>query len=159
MSNEIIAQNDEVLAQIIRENGEFFVIDQDSEKKGPCKFCDADDKTIVLPKNASNRQWYNRAKADRLIDETGYAPLYYKVSKTFGPRGDTVPNAKLIAYLSEEEQAEFKAIVARAKEAKAEADAKPLTELEKAQAKMERAKAAYEKALAAADAMSEKENA
>ena len=134
-----------VYATIIKEDDGFHVVDFDGTKGPVCKYCDADDKTIVLTKNKSNRQWFNRAKAEAEIAEKGHVDLYYKASKHFGPSGSKLPNEKLISYLSEELQAEYKAIIDRAIKARDEAKAKPMTELEKAQAKLAKAQAALAK--------------
>lgn len=134
--------SEEMLAKIIRdEEGNYHVVDQDGTEGPSCKLVDDDDKTIALTKNASNRQWYNRKKADEAIDTQGFCPLYYKASVKFGPQGTKTPNAKLIAYLPEDLQAEYNAIIERAREAMAADKKKPMTELEKAQAALEKAQA------------------
>lgn len=140
-----------VMARIVKEGDDYFVEDLTTgEKSGPCKFCDENDKTIVLPKNSSNRKWANRKKADEAIAETGEFPLGYKSSRHFGSTGTRIPNEKLIAYLPEELQAEYKAIIDKAIAAREAERAKPLTDLEKAKLKAEKAKAAYEKLMAEA---------
>lgn len=139
-----------VYAKIIKEDDGFHVVDFDGTVGPVCKYCDADDKTIVLTKNKSNRQWFNRKRAEAEIAEKGYVELYYKTSKHIGPTGNRIPNEKLISYLPEAEQAEYKAIIERAMKARDEAKAKPMTELEKAQAKLAKAQAALEKLMAEA---------
>ena len=69
--------------------------------------------------------------------------LLYKATRVMGEgtsRSTKLPNEKLIAYLSEAEQEEYKAIIARAiaaRDAEREANKKkPMTEAEKAQAKV-----------------------
>lgn len=153
---EVLDENT-VYAKIIKQDDGFHVVDFDGTVGPVCKFCDADDKTIVLTKNKSNRQWFNRAKAEAEIAEKGEVDLYYKASKHFGPSGTKLPNAKLISYLSEEDQAEYKAIIDRAKAAKEADKKKPLTEVEKAQRKLAKAQAAYEKLLAEAEQTEETE--
>lgn len=145
--NEVAEVFDEntVYAKIIKEDDGFHVVDFDGTVGPVCKFCDADDKTIVLTKNKSNRQWFNRAKAEAEIAEKGHVDLFYKASKHFGPSGNRIPNEKLISYLPEAEQAEYKAIIERAMKARDDAKAKPMTELEKAQAKLAKAQAALAK--------------
>ena len=144
---ETVEEFDEntVYAKIIKEDDGFHVVDFDGTVGPVCKYCDADDKTIVLTKNKSNRQWFNRKKAEAEIAEKGYVELYYKASKHFGPSGAKLPNEKLISYLPEELQAEYKAIIDRAIKARNDAKAKPMTELEKAQAKLAKAQAALAK--------------
>lgn len=142
----------EVLAHIIKDDdGNYYVKDLKTGETGPaCKLCDANDKTIVLTKNSSNRKWANRAKADEAIAKDGYFPLCYKESKHFGPIGTKMPNDKLIQYLPEELQAEYKAIIDRAIAAREADKAKPMTDIEKAQAKIAKAQAALDKLLAQA---------
>lgn len=109
-----------------------------------CKIVD-EGKTIALPANDSNRKYYNIAKFEEAKDANGEMALTFKATVVIGSHGTTVPNAKLIAYLPEDLQAEYNAIIQRAIQAKEDAKAKPLTDLEKAQAKLERAKAALAK--------------
>lgn len=151
--DEVTHNPDEVLAKIVKREDGYHVIDQDGTEGPVCKLVDEGGKTIALTKNAANRFWANKAKADVEIEANGFFPLYYKASKKFGPAGSrstAMPNAKLISYLSEEEQEEYKAIIARAIAARDADKKKPMTELEKAQAAAERAKAKYEALLAQA---------
>ena len=107
----------------------------------------------ILTKNASCRKFYNVKNLDKLFDEGATeVPLTYKPSKKLGPTGSktVMPNAKLIAYLPEELQEEYKAIIARAIAARDADKKKPMTDLEKAKAKAEKARAAYEALLAQA---------
>lgn len=133
-----------VYAKIIKEDDGYHVVDFDGSIGEVCKLCD-NDKTIVLTKNASNRQWFNIAKAEKEIAEKGFVELYYKGTKHIGSSSSRIPNEALIKYLPEEDQAEYKAIIARAMAAKEADKKKPMTELEKAQAKFEKAKAALAK--------------
>lgn len=133
-----------VYATIVKKDDGYHVVDHDGTEGPVCKIVD-EGKTIALTKNMSNRQWFNIAKAEAEIAEKGHVDLYYKGAKKLGPTGTRIPNEKLISYLSEEEQNEYKAIIARAIEAKNADKAKPMTELEKAKAKLERAKAALAK--------------
>lgn len=136
----------EAYAKIIKDDeGNFHVVDFDGTVGPVCKFCDADDKTIVLTKNKSNRQWFNRKRADAEIAEKGFVDLCYKPSRHIGSVGSKLPNEKLISYLPEDLQAEYKAIIARAIEARDAAKTKPMTELEKAQAKLAKAREALAK--------------
>lgn len=136
-----------VYAKIIKKEDGYHVVDFDGTEGDVCKLVDENDRTIALTKNKSNRQYFNRAKADAEIAEKGFVELYYKATKHIGSTGTRIPNEKLISYLSEEDQAEYKAIIARAIEAKNADKKQPMTEMEKAKAKLERAKAAYEKLL------------
>lgn len=105
-----------------------------------------------LPVNSSNRKWYNIKKADKEFETAGPDGIYlaYKASIKLGSQGAKLPNEKLIAYLDEADRAEYEAIVNRAREAMLADKIKPMTELEKAQAKAEKARLAYEKLLAEA---------
>lgn len=143
---------DKVYATIIKdENGDYHVVDEDGTVGPVCKLVDEGDRTIALTKNASNRKWFNRKKADEEIAEKGHVDLYYKASKTFGPSSSHIPNEKLCEkYLTTEEFAEYKAIIEEAYKRRDEDKAKPKTELEKAQERVAKAKAAYEKLLAQA---------
>ena len=137
VTEEVVAvENGTYLADLVKfDDGTFHVLDLDGNDLGECKLAD-EGKTLALPKNPSNRQWFNLAKAEATIVEEGKVQLLYKASKTFGARGTSVPDSKLIAYLSEEEQAEYNAIIERAREAMAADKAKPLSDLEKLQAKL-----------------------
>lgn len=148
MANEETMVTTEVTADpkaylVKREDG-FHVIDEDGTEGDVCKYSDEGDKTIVLTPNASNRKWYNRAKAEAALAESDMVPLYYKESRhldgtsTGAPK---LPNAKLISYLSEEEQAEYAAIIERARAAKEADKKKPLTEAEKLQRQIEKLQA------------------
>lgn len=123
------------LANLVKLDDGYHVFDLDGNDCGLCKVVE-EGKTLSLPANPSNRQWFNVAKAEATIGAEGKVKLLYKASKKFGARGTTLPDAKLIAYLSEEEQAEYKAIIDRAREAMAADKTKPLSELEMLQAKL-----------------------
>ena len=125
------------LADIVKLDDGFHVLDLEGNDLGVCKLVD-EGKTLALPKNASNRQWYNLAKAEEAIAADGKVQLLYKASKTFGSRGTTIPDAKLIAYLSEDEQTEYKAIIDRAREKMLADKAKPVSELDKLYAKLKK---------------------
>lgn len=131
-----------VYATIVKKDDGFHVVDFDGTEGPVCKFCDENDKTIVLTKNKSNRQWFNRAKAEAEIAEKGHVDLYYKATRKIGEVSrNTMPNAKLISYLSEEDQAEYKAIMDRAIAARDADKKKPMSDKEKIQAKIAKLKA------------------
>lgn len=154
MVNETPVEIDpnKVYATIIKdEEGNYHVVDEDGTVGPVCKLVDEGDRTIALTKNASNRKWFNRKKADEEIAEKGHVDLYYKASKTFGPSSSHIPNEKLCEkYLTPEEFAEYKAIIEEAYKRRDEDKVKPKTELQKAQERVAKAKAAYEKLLAQA---------
>ncbi len=102
---------------------------------------------ICLTKNDANRTWVMVKVVEAYLAEHGADaeyPMMYKATRVLGPsNGSTkLPNEKLIAYLPEAEQEEYKAIIARAIAARdAERAAnkkKPVTDAEKAQAKVTR---------------------
>lgn len=121
-----------VYAYIVKDDeGNYHVKDFDGTVGPTCKLVDEGDRTIALTANKSNRKWYNRKKADEAIAANGECPLYYKESKHFGSGTAHLPNEKLIAYLSADEQAEYKAIIDRAIAAREAERNRPMTEEEK----------------------------
>lgn len=98
-----------------------------------------------LPANPANRTWFTLKKFATLVEQyPDGIPLTYRASRTLTPVADRIPNQKLVEqFLNEEELAEYKAIIEKAKARMAEAKAtKPvLTEEEKLVAQIERAKA------------------
>lgn len=100
--------------------------------------------SIKLSKNAANRTYFSTKKAYADIETSPDGiPLYATEKTPIGSTGVRIPNEKLIAYLSEEEQAEYRAIIDRAIAARAAA--KPvkqeLTPVEKLRKQIEAAKA------------------
>ena len=142
--DEVTYEPGEVAAYIVKEGEDYFVTDVDGNIKD--KLVITEDKiTLILPKNPSNRKWFNIARCDAAIEECGNCALTYKPTKVLGPMGSrstALPNAKLIAYLSEEEQAEYKAIIDRAIAARDADKKKPMSEADKLRARIEKAKAA-----------------
>lgn len=138
----------QVVAHIIKDEDGFHVVDYDGTV-GPVLKLESDGLTLGLTKNASCRQWFKQAKVEAEIAEKGKCDLTYKPHKTIGAIGTRMPNEKLISYLPEDLQAEYKAIIDRAIAAREADKAKPMTELEKAQAKLKRAQEALAKLEAA----------
>lgn len=139
---------DTVLAVITKgEDGYYLTDSMTGVVSGPLKTCD-EGATLVLPKNSSNRKWVRIKVADAAIAEHGQCDLVYKASRTFGSVTAVrrIPNAKLLEYLSEEEQAEVKAIFDRAYDAMAadRAAAKPVTDVDKIKAKIAKLQAQLE---------------
>lgn len=131
---------DTVLAVITKADDGYYLTDtQTGETHGPLKTCD-EGATLVLPKNSSNRKWVRIKVADAAIAENGVCDLVYKASKTIGSVTATrrIPNAKLFEYLSEEEQAEVRAIFNRAYDSMAadRAASKPVSDTDKIKAKI-----------------------
>lgn len=140
-----IVDNNACAYLVKREDG--FYVEQGEELLGPCKnrFIKNEGDWIILPENASNRKMIKLVQANKFFDENGddaRIPLAYKATRTLNgvSYSTKLPNEKLIAYLPEELQEEYKAIIARAiaaRDAEREANKKkPMTEAEKAQAKV-----------------------
>lgn len=140
-----------VLAKVIKLEDGYHVVDQDGTVGPVCNKRTADGYIILTP-NAANRKCVNEKNAEKFFAENpdGAIELTFKATRTIGSAGPKMPNAKLIAYLPEELQEEYKAIIARAIAARDADKKKPMTDLEKAKAKAEKARAAYEALLAQA---------
>lgn len=112
---------------------------------------------IKLSVNEANRKCYNEKAADKFFAKNpdGRIPLEYKKTRTLTPRENVYPNAKLIAYLPEDLQNEYKAIIDRAREAMNADKVKPMTEREKLEAKIAKAKEALAKLTAQAEGIEE----
>ena len=104
---------------------------------------------VHLPSNSTLRVWTDRAKLDAAIADHGYLELAYKARMTVG-HSSAAPRIPGIQYLSEEEQSELNTIIANARERMQADKKKPLTELEKLQAKLAKVQAQID-ALAVAD--------
>lgn len=102
-------------AAIIANEGEYVVVDLDGNVLGTTTIVDGG-KTLKLPNNPSNRKWFNLATAEAAINEHGKCDLTYKASKQVGANANSkLPHSKLIAYLPEELQAEYNAIIDEAR--------------------------------------------
>lgn len=134
LDNEVVNESVDVaegtvMAYLVKEEDGYHVVSMDGTKGDVCKI-DKND-CIMLTPNEANRQWFNRAKADKIFD-TGVdkIELGFKATRTISSSGPKLPNEKLISYLPEAEQEEYRAIIARAIAAR-DADKKPKTEAEK----------------------------
>lgn len=143
--NEVTYAEDEVLCEIIKEDGEYFLVDLESGERSEALAMSKDGSALMLPANRANRKFIKPSVVDEKLNE-GKCLLTYKSTKHIGSVSK-MPNEKLISYLSEEDQNEYKEIIARAIAAKEADKKKPMTELEKAQAQLERAKAKLAKLL------------
>lgn len=144
---EVLDENT-VYAYLVKREDGYHIIDHDGTEGPVCKVSPDGEGTewVIFTPNKSNRKYINKKKADKIFAEGAEnIPLYYKPTRKIGSTGTHIPNEKLIAYLPEAEQNEYRAIIARAIEAKNADKAKPMTELEKAKAKLEKAKAALAK--------------
>lgn len=131
----------EVVKVIKDEGGNFHTVI--GEKVGPvCKIIE-DGRTIVLGKNPANRQYCAVAKANVGIEADGYFVITPRTTepRVLGSMGPKLPNEKLISYLPEAEQEEYRAIIARAIAARDAEKNRPLTDREKAEKALEAAKA------------------
>ena len=137
---ETIVNPEEVMATIVKRDDGYHVIDKDGTEGPVCKLTN-DQKSICLTKNAANRQWYAVKRLETAFADPSCesVPLYYKGTRTIGstgPKAKSMPNAKLISYLPEDLQAEYKSIVDRARAAMEADKKKPLTEEEKLRARI-----------------------
>lgn len=153
MVEEIMDPNT-VYAKLIRKDDGYHVIDFDGTEGAVCRISadGAGTEWVIFTPNKSNRKCINKKKADKFFDEgNGEMDLYYKATKHIGSTSSRIPNEALIKYLSEEDQAEYKAIIARAMAAKEADKKKPMTEREKLEAKIAKAKEALAKLLEGED--------
>lgn len=137
--------DNEPKAYLVKREDGYHIEDLEGNLSDPCKLVDKD-QWIVFPANASNRKCVKVTVAEKFFTENGddaKMALLYKATRTIGEgtsRSTKLPNEKLISYLPEAEQEEYKAIIARAiaaRDAEREANKKkPMTEAEKAQAKV-----------------------
>ncbi len=140
---EEVIDTEKVYATIVKRDDGYHVVDGDGTEGEVCPLT-KDGKSICLTKNASNRQWMSVVRLDKWFETTDEAfPLTYKATRKLGESTGrvTMPNAKLISYLSEEDQAEYKAIIDRAIAARDADKKKPVTAEEKLQAKIAKLKA------------------
>ena len=130
------------LAFVVMKEGGIHVEDLDGNLGDVCTKVSADGYLYLTP-NAANRKVINYEKTMKFFDENpdGKIGLKYKATRTIGSTGPKLPNEKLISYLPEAEQEEYRAIIARAIAAREAEKNRPLTEREK-----------VEKALKAAEA-------
>lgn len=109
------------------------------------------DKTLFLPENPTGRKLINLTACDKRLEANGGSfELTVKTAHATGPRGKTVPNAKLIEYLKtldngQELYDEYMAIIDEAYKAMEASKAKPLTEREKLELKIKKAQEALAK--------------
>lgn len=140
----------EVCANLIKKEDKYFVVELDGTEK-ECGF--TKDGYIALPANASNRKFIKINVAEKALSEASEMPLTYKATRTIGSTGPKLPNEKLISYLPEAEQEEYRAIIARAIAARDAEKNRPLTELEKAEKAYAAAQARIAKIQAELDAL------
>lgn len=135
--------DNEPKAYLVKKEDGYHIEDLDGNLGEVCKFS-KDGTRIMFTPNASNRKETMVKVAEPFFAENpdGKIALTYKPTRTIGEgvsRSTKLPNEKLISYLPEAEQEEYKAIIARAiqaRDAEIAANKKPKTEAEKAQAKV-----------------------
>lgn len=148
---------EEIIVKIVKDDdGDFHVIDHDGVMGAKCKIIE-EGRTISLTKNAANRQYCAVAKANAGIEADGYFVLTVRTTepRKLGPANTKMPNAKLISYLPEELQEEYKAIIAKAIAARDAEVNRPLTDREKAERALEKAKRQIEKLKAQLESLNE----
>lgn len=157
LDNDAVAEVTEtadVIVKVIKdENGDFHTVI--GEDVGPvCKIVE-EGRTIVLGKNPTNRQYVAVKKALASIEADGcfIVPVKTTEPRVLGNSGPKLPNEKLISYLPEAEQEEYRAIIARAIAARDAEKNRPLTEQEKAERELAKAQAKLEKLKAELAAM------
>lgn len=143
-TNEINVTNEPVDVKIVFCDDADYLVDN-GVKSEPLQIT-KDELCYILPPNSANRKWFSLKKIAAAKD-AGQTEIVldYKASRVAGSCSQKLPNEKLISYLPEAEQAEYKAIIERAMKARDDAKAKPMTELEKAQAKVAKAQEALAK--------------
>lgn len=143
--------NKDVTIKVIEQEDGYHVVDADGTIGPVCDKYTTDGYLRLTP-NAANRKLTNAAKLKEAIAKDGELVIVgYKATRTIGSTGTRLPNEKLIAYLPEELQEEYKAIIARAIEARDAAKAKPLTDKEKLEKKIKKAQEALAKLMATAE--------
>ena len=144
-TKNVLEVEGEVLAKIVKIDEGKYAVEDSTGLHEITKT--SKDGAYALPKNDANRQWIRISLVEEAFaNGAEFIPLTYKETKHIGSTGTRIPNAKLIEYLSEEEKAEYLAIIDRAKAAYEADKAKPLTDEEK----LERKIAKLEEQLAAA---------
>lgn len=131
-----------LMCYLVTEGGEYFVETLDGVRGEACKI--DKNNAICLTPNPANRRWWNRTKADKQFETTDKIELTYKATRVLGSIGPKLPNEKLISYLPEAEQEEYRAIIARAILARDAEKNKPMTEAEKKAKRLAKLKAELE---------------
>lgn len=141
-SEPIATVDNEVKAYLVKKEDGYHIEDLDGNLGEVCKFS-KDGTRIMFTPNASNRKETMVKVAEPFFAENpdGKIALTYKATRTLDgvSRSTKLPNEKLIAYLPEVEQEEYKAIIARAiqaRDAEREASKKPMSEADKAKARV-----------------------
>lgn len=145
-----VVNNTEALAYLVHTEDGWHVRDLEGNLGPVCpENVGGGNYSIKLSANAANRTYYStkKAYADFEANPDGI-PLYLTEKTPIGSVVTKMPNEKLIAYLSEDEQAEYRAIIDRAIAARDASKAKPKTEREKLEEKIAKAQAKLAELLA-----------
>lgn len=119
--------------KVYKKDGRFFMEDQGNVVElTPNK-----DYWLKLPTNSCNRVWTNCAKVDKAANQCVDYGDEVKMPRIITGRS-AAERKPLEDYLNEEDRKTYLALIEKAKAAKAAANKKPLTELEKAQHAVER---------------------
>lgn len=134
--------DDQAMAYLVKLEDGYHIEDLDGNIGEVCKFS-KDGTRIMFTPNASNRKETMVKVAEPFFAKNpdGKIALTYKATRTIGSTGPKLPNDKLISYLPEAEQEEYRAIIARAIAARDAEKNRPLTEREMAEKALEKAKA------------------
>jgi hypothetical protein len=140
----IPATDDQAMAYLVKLEDGYHIEDLDGNIGEVCKFS-KDGTRIMFTPNASNRKETMVKVAEPFFAKNpdGKIALTYKATRVLGEGAYStkLPNEKLISYLPEAEQEEYRAIIARAIAARDAEKNRPLTEREKAEKALEAAKA------------------
>ncbi len=149
---------DEIIAKayLVKLEDGYHVKSLDGDIGPLCKYVTTDG-YIKLSVNEANRKYFNFKAAEKFFAEnpTGEIPMAYRETRVITVTKNPYPNMKLIGYLPEDLQNEYKAIIDRAREAMNADKVKPMTEREKLEAKIAKAKEALAKLTAQAEGIEE----
>ena len=134
-----------VLAYVVKKEDGYHVMDLDGNLGDVCSKISSDGYLYLTP-NAANRKVINFAKTEQFFNDNpdGKIELKYKATRTINSAGPSLPNAKLISYLPEAEQEEYRAIIARAIENRNAQKSVELTDEEKLEAQIAKLQAKLE---------------
>ncbi len=148
------------MVKVSRNDGKYYLtIDDQAPVKLEVKQPKGWDPTIMLPDNPTKRKLLNEASFNKKCDAQGVDEIELTIKTPVSHTGGgnrAIPNKKVAEWYRDNVEGgqalynEYMAIVNTAIQAMNDAKAKPMTELEKAEAKAKRAREAYEKLLAQA---------
>ena len=152
---ENTVENEVVVKATVSFDGTTYFVEDETHGKQECTVLDSG--WLTIPENDANRKYLAMGKVNKFFEENpdGVIEMTYKATRKLdgtSSSGPRTPNARLISYLSEEDQAEYNAIIERAKAAwatyKEEHKRQPKTEAEKLQAKIAKLQAQFDALLA-----------